>query len=693
MQVTIKRFSFCFVLATGMLCGAESGYDLFQKGLAKERADADPRAAIKIYERVVRENAGNHKLAAQALIRLAECHEKLGNAESQKIYERVLREYADQKEAVALARLHLDGSAQPRRKDTEIKVQLVWSTPDFDTPGTPSPDGRYLAYVDWQTGDLGVRDLVAAKNRLLTNEGTWARQMSFQRGFTQNAVTPLFSPDGKQIVYTWFNKTVNELRVINTSAGSGRVFSRFLADEWVYPQGWSDGNTVIVYVTSGPKSQRLMQIAAISIVDGAIRVINKFETKSPGRLGSLVVSPDARYLAYDRPVDNDWGKRQILILSIADGKETIQLRDTADQCVLGWSPDGRYLLFASDRLGTQDAYLAPIADGRIQGQPQLIRRGIGGVKPMGFTKSGSFFYTVNGSLSGADVYTAQLDPISSKVVTPRRLATDGSGANSSIFFSPDGQRIAYRRGIPYWEKERRKWVFRIELVIRTLEDGSEQVLHPRLESYALRGWHPNGRSLLVQGTAVAENLGTQGVYQVNVMGGETVSVILTPGKRSNAPTWALNGRALVYETEQAVVVRDVATDRERQVYAPPAAISGISVSPDGKLIAVSDRTSIVVVPFEGGKGRELIRSTGREVIGPIAWMPDSQRLVYSKENGDVADVWHIDLSSGQSQEVGLKVDNIMYIAVSPDGRMIGFDSGTKSMAEVWAMENFLPGRD
>jgi Tol biopolymer transport system component len=74
-------------------------------------------------------------------------------------------------------------------------------------------------------------------------------------------------------------------------------------------------------------------------------------------------------------------------------------------------------------------------------------------------------------------------------------------------------------------------------------------------------------------------------------------------------------------------------------------------------------------------------------------MPDSQRLVYSKENGDVADVWHIDLSSGQSQEVGLKVDNIMYIAVSPDGRMIGFDSGTKSMAEVWAMENFLPGRD
>src|SRR4051812_31048554 len=101
MQMTKKRFSCCFVLVTGMLCAAENGYDLFQKGLAKERADADPRRALKIYEQVVRENTTNHKLAAQALIRLAECYERLGESGSRKAYERVVNEFSDQKEAVA----------------------------------------------------------------------------------------------------------------------------------------------------------------------------------------------------------------------------------------------------------------------------------------------------------------------------------------------------------------------------------------------------------------------------------------------------------------------------------------------------------------------------------------------------------------------------------------------------------------
>src|SRR4051794_25838969 len=107
MQMTIKRFSFCLVLAAGMLGAAESGYNLFQKGLAKERADADARGAIKIYEQVVRENAKDHKLAAQALIRLAECYEKLGDGQSRKAYEQIVREYGDQKELATLARTRL----------------------------------------------------------------------------------------------------------------------------------------------------------------------------------------------------------------------------------------------------------------------------------------------------------------------------------------------------------------------------------------------------------------------------------------------------------------------------------------------------------------------------------------------------------------------------------------------------------
>ena len=40
-------------------------------------------------------------------MRMAECYQKLGDAESRKIYEQVVKDYADQKEAVTLARARL----------------------------------------------------------------------------------------------------------------------------------------------------------------------------------------------------------------------------------------------------------------------------------------------------------------------------------------------------------------------------------------------------------------------------------------------------------------------------------------------------------------------------------------------------------------------------------------------------------
>ena len=99
--------------AVSALLAGENGYNLFQRGLAKERADADPRGAIRIYEQVLQDKSTDRKLAAQALLRMAECHEKLGNVESRKMYERVVREYGDQKEAATFARARLD-SLRPR---------------------------------------------------------------------------------------------------------------------------------------------------------------------------------------------------------------------------------------------------------------------------------------------------------------------------------------------------------------------------------------------------------------------------------------------------------------------------------------------------------------------------------------------------------------------------------------------------
>ena len=44
-----------------------------------------------------------------------------------------------------------------------MNVRQVWATPDSDNSGGPSPDGRYLSFTDWTTGDVSVRDLVTGE--------------------------------------------------------------------------------------------------------------------------------------------------------------------------------------------------------------------------------------------------------------------------------------------------------------------------------------------------------------------------------------------------------------------------------------------------------------------------------------------------------------------------------------------------
>ena len=67
-----------------------------------ELVDGDFKAAIKQYEKVV--NSGIRPLAAEALLRMAECYRQLGDAEAQKMYLRIVQEFGDQTDAVTTAR-------------------------------------------------------------------------------------------------------------------------------------------------------------------------------------------------------------------------------------------------------------------------------------------------------------------------------------------------------------------------------------------------------------------------------------------------------------------------------------------------------------------------------------------------------------------------------------------------------------
>src|SRR5512135_874303 len=70
----------------------------------KEEVDGDLQGAIELYGKIVADHGDDRAVAAEALLRLGGCHEKLGQAEARKAYERLVAEYPDQAEKVKAAR-------------------------------------------------------------------------------------------------------------------------------------------------------------------------------------------------------------------------------------------------------------------------------------------------------------------------------------------------------------------------------------------------------------------------------------------------------------------------------------------------------------------------------------------------------------------------------------------------------------
>src|SRR5712664_3930646 len=97
---------------------AQSGYDLFQKALVKERAVGDVEEALRLYQRIVKEFAGNHALAAKAQLRMGLLYDRLGRkADAQRAYQAVVSQYADQPNEARQARARIVTVAASPRKN------------------------------------------------------------------------------------------------------------------------------------------------------------------------------------------------------------------------------------------------------------------------------------------------------------------------------------------------------------------------------------------------------------------------------------------------------------------------------------------------------------------------------------------------------------------------------------------------
>jgi len=544
-----------------------------------------------------------------------------------------------------------------------------------------STDGKYLCDVDWDTGNLVVRELATGNVRPLTDKTSWE-----SAGF---ATSSAISRDSKRVAFLWYNHEGEcfDLREIGLDGSGERVVRRLLEKDqgWFEPAAWSpDGKQIL-----GPFSREgeRNQIVWVSTADGSVRTVKDLDEGWPGKLD---VSPDGRYIVYDLQQEKETSRRDIFAFDIEENREVPLVQHPADDKFMGWTPDGKHIFFASDRMGSWDGWILPVDRGEPSGLPELVKASMGDVSPIGFTPGGSFYYAPAYRHRG--VYTAALDLQTGKVLSSPKPVRH-TGTEGFPDWSPDGKYLAYCTR-PRGEKSQ-------IIHIRSVETGQERQLDAKLPHFRWLRWSPDGRSILVGG--LEEKKLWNVVYKVDVLTGER-TVVLRVAETGMIPGAALfpDGKALLYSHWDGAartarfMVRDLETGRQKQLVRAvlcPHPYLGWALSPDGKrfafILEFPAARTLNTISTTGGEPKELLRM--KEEAWAVAWTLDSQNILFTWGKA----LWRIPAEGGEPRKLWTwKKRHLSFegIRVHPDGQNVALEV-TEPRNEVWVMENFLPAAE
>ena len=367
------------------------------------------------------------------------------------------------------------------------RERLLIPTPALEA--NPSPDGRFILYNnlsseenEWRkhavseaTRDIWVYDTKEASHRQITT----------YRGEDRD---PVWSADGQDIYYLsessgsfniWrrsFKGKGDPVQLTFHKTHPVRFLSRSNTDELVY--GY-DGE-----IWRLPKDAKQPIKVEIQITQGSL-LGGPFYTNANEDASELAASADGTQLAIV-------ARGEIFVVDAASGR-TRRITNTPEhERSVSFSPDGRSLLYVSQRGGTWNAYETTMAAGAASfltpGQPRET-------------------VLIN---SGSDVLQAS--------------------------YSPDGKRVAYledRKRIRVFNKETRQ-------TITVLKEGA---LYSYSDNDLRFTWSPDGRWIAATTGSAASN---EEISLIDAEGKSAPINISQSGYRDLDPVFSPDGKALFY---------------------------------------------------------------------------------------------------------------------------------------------------
>jgi Tol biopolymer transport system component len=660
------------VLLTGFLSAQDNKASVsLAAAIYEEEVSGNLDKAVELYLNILKKYPEDRPVAAKTLYHLGLVNEKMGKQKASEYFTRLVSNYPDQTEMLALAKAKLatiGGSGRTSGTGGLIARRILTDVSGVN--GVLTPDGKYISHLDWSTGDVVQFDVASKQTSRIKNKGPWGERENFVEGY-------VFSRDGKQIAYDRYTMEGKpQLRIRNLDCSDLRTL---YSESSTLPFDWSPDAEYILALRGVIDNGH--QLVMISTVDSSVRVLKSIES-APYMLTGASFSPDGRSVAFSLVNDGNPPQGDVYLMTVDGRNEVVVARHPAEDELLTWTPDGKNLLFLSDRSGTWDIWTVRIIDGKQQGEPEMLKKDYGkGSKFLGFAPDGSFYYKTATPLG--HLYFGEIDLETGKVlIPPAPVTTRFNGPPSRSTWSPDGRSLLYVSG------GRAMGNGNNNLTIRSTETGEERFLSTRLRNVWDIYWAPDSRTILVWGMTVKENA----LFRINTETSEITK--LADGRW--APRLSPDGKTMVYLGNGGITKRNLDTGEESVgVKAGTEVLKSYdNISPNLQEAAFQENGTIYTVPLSGGEPRKLFSGLTHYYV--LRWTWDGRYIIaqaLDEKSGEflsISEIWRIPMQGGTPLKLDLSVPKMDFFALHPDNRHFAFSVNDGTKEELWVMENFLP---